>query len=189
MTILRGGVDLLSRLFSRLITWLVVLAGLLLLFICFSICYSIFTRSLGLPSPVWILQFNEYALLWITFLGTAWALDRGKHVSVDLLTVRMGERTKTYFNLAHGIMGIAVCTVLLWYGSVTTWGHFQNGITDVKAVDVPKYLILIVIPIGFLTLSFQFLKQFFSTWKELRKKPTLENLENEKSLLTDQDAE
>lgn len=164
---------MLNRIFSRLLAGLAVLAGLLLLFICFSICYSIFTRSLGLPSPVWILQFNEYALLWITFLGTAWALARGKHVSVDLLTGRMGERTKAYFSLAHGMMGIAVCVVLLWYGSVTTWGQFQNGITDVKAVDVPKYLILMVIPIGFFILSFQFARQFFSTLKELRKKPTL----------------
>lgn len=164
---------MLSRLFSKFIAWLAALAGLLLLFICFSICYSIFTRSLDLPSPVWILQFNEYALLWITFLGTAWALSRGKHVSVDLLTGRMGERTKKYFNLAHGVIGFAVCIVLIWYGSMTTWGHFQNGIIDVKAVDVPKYLILMVIPIGFLILCLQFFKQFFSTLKELRKKPSV----------------
>jgi len=170
---MKGGVDLLSRTFNRLLAGLAVLAGLLLLFICFSICYSIFTRSLGLPSPVWILQFNEYALLWITFLGTAWVLARGKHVSVDLLTGRMGERTKAYFSLAHGILGIVVCGVLLWYGSVTTWGQFQNGITDVKAVDVPKYLILVVIPFGFFILSLQFVNQFFLKLKELRKRPNL----------------
>ena len=164
---------MLDRIFHKIISGFAALAGLLLLFICFSICYSIFTRSTGLPSPVWILQYNEYALLWITFLGTAWALARGKHVSVDLLTGRMGQRTRKYFNLAHGMMGFAVCIVLLWYGTVTTWGHFQNGIIDVKAVDVPKYLILMVIPIGFLTLCFQFLRQFFSVLKDLRKKPNL----------------
>ena len=157
-----------SRILDKLVNGLAVLAGLLLLFICFSICYSILTRSLGLPSPAWILQFNEYALLWITFLGTAWVLVRGKHVSVDLLTGRMGERTGKYFSLVHGILGTAVCLVLLWYGSSTTWGQFQNGIIDVKAVDVPKYLILMIIPIGFFVLSLQFLRQIFTALRTLR---------------------
>lgn len=162
---------MLGRILDKLFNWMAVLAGLLLLFICFSICYSILTRSLSLSSPVWILQFNEYSLLWITFLGTAWTLVRGRHVSVDLLTGRLGERTGIYFRLFHGILGTVVCVVLLWYGSATTWGHFQNGITDVKAVDVPKYLILVVIPIGFFLLTLQFVRQFFSTVKELRGEP------------------
>jgi hypothetical protein len=51
-----------------------VLGGLLLLFITFSIAYSIVTRKLDLPTPVWVVQFDEYALLWVLFLATAWIL-------------------------------------------------------------------------------------------------------------------
>jgi hypothetical protein len=41
-------------------------------------------------------------------------------------------------------------------------------VTDVQAVDVPKYLILVVIPLGFLVLVLQFVRQFFSTLRKIR---------------------
>jgi TRAP-type C4-dicarboxylate transport system permease small subunit len=36
---------------------------------------------------------------------------------------------------------------------------FQRGIMDVGAVDVPKYLVLLVIPLGFFLLTLQFLRK------------------------------
>ena len=81
---------MLSRFLDRILTGMAVLAGLLLLFITFSISYGIFTRALGFQSPVWTIQFNEYSLLWMTFLGSAWVLNRRKHVAVDVITSHSG---------------------------------------------------------------------------------------------------
>jgi TRAP-type C4-dicarboxylate transport system permease small subunit len=133
-----------------------VLAGLLLLFITFSISYSIFTRAAGLRSPVWTVQYNEYSLLWMTFLGSAWVLSRRKHVAVDVVTGLLRSRAKRVSEIVHSLMGIGVCGVLCWNSALMTLNLFQRGVTDVQAVDVPKYLILAVIPIGFLTLTLQF---------------------------------
>lgn len=47
----------------------------------------------------------------------------------------------------------------------------QRGIIDVQAVDVPKYLILMIIPIGFFFLVIQFVRQFFNTLKQLGSRP------------------
>lgn len=165
----KGGIDLLNKIMDKLLTVLAMAAGLLLLFVTFSISYAIFTRAVKLPSPIWIIQFNEYSLLWITFLGTTWVLARNKHVSVDLLTSRLEDRTKMYFSLVHSVMGTAVCAVFVWYGSSVVWGQLQRGVTDVQAVDVPKHLILLVIPLGFFVLSVQFVRQFFIVLKEVRK--------------------
>lgn len=145
-------------------------AGVLLLFVTFSISYSIFSRAVGFSSPVWIVQFNEYALLWITFLGTTWVLARDKHVSIDLLTGRFSQRRKTWFELFHGILGTVVCLVFIWYGFWTTFGQYKRGILDVQAVDIPKYLILMIIPIGFLLLAIQFIRQIYNTCVDLKKK-------------------
>ncbi len=57
-------------------------------------------------------------------------------------------------------MGIGVCEVF-WYGAAVTWDHFQRGVTEVQAVDVPKFLILMIIPFGFLTLGVQFARNLF----------------------------
>ncbi len=165
----REGGLFLNKFIDNLLAFMAFIAGCLLLFVTFSISYSIFSRAVGLASPVWIVQFNEYALLWITFLGTAWVLARDKHVSIDLLTRRFSQRKKSCFRLFHGILGTIVCLVFLWYGFWTTLGQFQRGVIDVQAVDVPKYLILIIIPLGFLFLVIQFMRQFFNTLKRFGK--------------------
>jgi C4-dicarboxylate transporter DctQ subunit len=149
---------LLTRILNEVIAGMAVLAGLLLLFITFSISYSIFTRALGFQSPVWTVQFNEYSLLWMTFLGTAWVLSRRKHVSMDVVTGRLKPRARRIAESVHSLMGIGLCGILCWFSSLMTLNLFQRGVTDVQAVDVPKYLVVIVIPVGFLFLTFQFLR-------------------------------
>lgn len=157
-----------DKVMDKVLTTLAVLAGLLLLFITFSISYNIFARFLGFSGMISVVQFTEYSLLWLTLLGAAWALKRDRHVSVDLLTGRLGPRTRAYFELAQSIMGVAVCGALCWYGTVVTWGQYQRGVTDIQVVDVPKYLVLVVIPIGFLFLCIQFLRKFFEGLKEIK---------------------
>lgn len=149
------------------LNWMAALAAILLIFIVFSISYSILSRTIGLPSPVWVVQFNEYALLWITFLGTGWVLARDKHVSIDLLTGRFSQKNKSYFQLFHGFLGTVICLILFWYGFWTTFGQFKRNVVDVQAIDVPKFLILMVIPIGFFFLAIQFARQFWTVLKTL----------------------
>jgi TRAP-type C4-dicarboxylate transport system permease small subunit len=154
----RGGRLLLGKLLDRILTGMAALAGLFLLFIAFSISYSIFTRALNLPSPVWTVQFNEYSLLWMTFLGSAWVLSRRKHVAVDVFTSHLGPERRRIAEVVHSLLGMAVCAVLCWQSSLMTLNLFERGVTDVQAVDMPKSLILVVIPAGFLVLTAQFLR-------------------------------
>ena len=159
---------MLGKIMDRILNLLAVIAGLLVLFIAFSVGYSILARFLGYQAPVWVVQFSEYALLWITFLAAAWVLKRGKHVSIDILTSRMGRRRKTSFDVVHSILGMLVCALLCFYGLSVTWGHFKTGVTDVQAVDVPKGLILVVIPLGFFLLLVQFLRNLLMDRPALR---------------------
>lgn len=149
---------MLSRILDWVLTGMAVLAGLLLLFITFSISYGISTRALGFQSPVWTVQFNEYSLLWITFLGSAWVLSRRKHVSIDVITGKLKPRARRITQIIHSLMGIGVCGVLCWYSSLMDLSIFRRGVIDVQAVDMPKSLILFVIPFGFLLLAIQFLR-------------------------------
>ncbi|MDD5205153.1 MAG: TRAP transporter small permease [Desulfobacterales bacterium] len=160
---------MLSRILERINNAMAVLAGLILLFITFSISYSITTRALGIQSPVWTVQFNEYSLLWMTFLGSAWVLSRRKHVAMDVITGQLKPRTRRIADIIHGFMGIFVCGVLFWYSAMITLNLFQRGVTDVQAVDIPKHLIIIVIPFGFLLLILQFLRNLVAAFKETAK--------------------
>ena len=146
------------RIFDWIIKVSAVIAGLILLFITFSIGYTITTRTLGFQSPVWTVQFNEYSLLWMTFLGTAWVLSRRKHVAIDIVTGRLSPGGQKVMEIIHSIMGAGLCAVLCYYGTVIVLNMYSRGVTDVQAVDVPKYAVLVVIPFGFFCLMIQFIR-------------------------------
>ncbi|PKN66912.1 MAG: hypothetical protein CVU57_04945 [Deltaproteobacteria bacterium HGW-Deltaproteobacteria-15] len=148
------------KLLDRVCTGLAVIAAGLFLFCTFSICYSILTRSMRIMGPIWVVQFNEYAMLWITFLGTAYLLMRNKHASIQIVVGRLGEEGKRLFGLAHNLVGLVLCLGLSYFCFSSTWEHFVRNVIDVQSVDVPKGYILLVIPFGFLLLSLQFLRRF-----------------------------
>lgn len=140
-------------------TILAVIAGLLLLFITISISLSIGLRIFDLQVPLWTVQFNEYALLWVTFLSGAWLLRKGRHVSLDILTTRLKARNLARLSSLHGVMGFLTTGFLGLVSGKVAWSQFQRGIMDVRAVDVPKYLLLSVVCIGFLLMALEFLSQ------------------------------
>ncbi|UCD82835.1 MAG: TRAP transporter small permease [Desulfobacterales bacterium] len=158
----------LDRMLNRVETVLAVLAGVLLLFITFSICASIALRALNLQVPLWSVQFNEYSLLWMTFLGGAWLLRRKRHVSLDILTRRLNASNLRILNSLHAALGLLVCGCLTWICGVVVWDHFQRGVIDVRAVDVPKHWILAVVFFGFFILTLEFMCEMLREVRQVR---------------------
>ena len=149
---------MLGRAFDAVVTSCAVLAAGLLGFVTFSISYAILARALGWDTPIWTVQFNEYSLLWMTLLGSAWVLRRGGHVNVDLLTRRLSPGGQRVASRAHQILGVCVCGILAVFTGAMVWDHHQRGVVDVQAIDVPKAAVLFVIPFGFALLAAQFLR-------------------------------
>jgi TRAP-type C4-dicarboxylate transport system permease small subunit len=156
----------LDKLLDGVNSVLAFLAGLLLIFVTVSICVSIMLRALDMQSPLWSVQFNEYSLLWITFLGAPWLLRRGGHVSLDIITRRLSERGAMIMRRVHALLGLGVCGVLSWITIRVTWDHYLRQVMDVRAVDVPKHLILAVVAVGFVLLTLEFLRKLFMAGQE-----------------------
>ncbi len=155
---LLGLMGILGRGFDALVTACAVAAAGLLGFVTFSISYAILARAVGWEMPIWTVQFNEYALLWTTFLGAAWVLRRGGHVNIDLLVRRLSPKGQRFASGLHRFLGAGVCGVLALFTGTMVWDHYRRGVVDVQAVDVPKALVLVVIPLGFALLAAQFLR-------------------------------
>jgi TRAP-type C4-dicarboxylate transport system permease small subunit len=150
-----------TNVLDRLNDFLAVVVAIILVLMTLTIGYAIFARAVHLPGPVWIVQFNEYAMLWATFLGAAWLLSKKRHVSIELIVSRLSRGTQKVFHLLHSLLGMSLCAILGWYGALTTLENFQRGVINVQAVDVPMGYVLLVIPFGFLLLLLQFVHDFF----------------------------
>jgi TRAP-type C4-dicarboxylate transport system permease small subunit len=118
---------------------------------------------------VWIIQFNEYAMLFATFLGASWLLSKRRHVSIELVVSHFGNRTRRILGLIHSLLGVALCATLCWYGALTTLENFQRNVIHVQAVDVPMAYVLFAIPLGFFLLVLQFSRDFVEGIMAIRK--------------------
>ncbi len=135
-------------------------AGILLLLVALFVSYSVTLRYMHYKPPIWILQFTEYALLWITFLGAAWLLRMDGHVRIDTFVMLMGRRLRRVVETVVDLLGSLVCIVILWFGVEKTLDLFRRSVMDVKGISLPEYPLFLIIPVGALLLLLQFGRKF-----------------------------
>jgi len=142
--------------FDRTSNFLAFLAGVLLYFVLFGVLLTITLRLFG-SSLVWMFESTEFALLWITFLGTAWVLKIGGHVKMELLLTRVNPRPRALLNTITSVIAAIICLVVAWYGATVSWEYYQIGYrtyTEWRPFVAP---VLVIIPVGFFFLFIQFL--------------------------------
>ena len=65
-------------------------------------------------------------------------------------------------------MGVGVCLVIFYYSCVVVYESFHRGVIDIQSVDVPQWIILIILPITFFMLTIQFIINLVGKIKETR---------------------
>lgn len=148
-----------GRILDVIIVSFSFIAGLLLAFILLSVCLEVIMRYLFNRPLQWVIELTEYALLYITFLGTAWLLRSEGHISVDVFTALFSERTQSGLRIFSSLIGIIVSFALVWYGVVVFWDHYEGGIYNLTLLEFPKAPLLAIIPIGSLVLLLQFIRR------------------------------
>ena len=152
------------RVFDRLVDVMAALAGVILVFITAAVCYTIGMRFLFTKTTIWIIPMTEYALLWIVFLATTWLLREGGHITTDIIYVRLRKEAKHSLDGIMCIIGGLACGTLVVLGVIHLCDCIAGGVTDVRAVTVPKSAVFIIIPVGSFLLAVQF---FRMAWGKL----------------------
>ena len=156
-------------LFDRLIDLMAALAGVVLVFICGTVCYTIGMRFLFTKTTIWIMPMAEYALLWIVFLATTWLLREKGHITTDLVYTHLNDKNKRSLDCTMYVIGGLTCAAMLFLGVLHVYQCIAGRVTDVRAVTVPKAAVFIIIPIGSLLLTLQFLRMAWSKFVDIRK--------------------
>jgi len=154
--------------FDFIIEGLSYLAGIIILAITFAVTISALVRYLGFRAPIWTLQYTEYGLLWFTFLGAAWLLREEGHIRIDTVISRLYAPARRKVEIINDILGFIVSVAIFWFGTLHTIDLYQRGIMEVKGVIVPKFPFFLIIPLGGLTLSIQFVRNLL---KKIRSQP------------------
>ncbi|MCU9839400.1 TRAP transporter small permease [Ruegeria sp. WL0004] len=151
------------RLIDRICDLLAILAGIYLVGIMFGIVISALARTLNL-SGSWsshIFTFTEFGLLYIVMAASPWLVRHRGHVFIELLSAALPLRMQQPYSRVISALCVVICLVLVWY----TWGAtaraWKFGDAEMRSLDMPKYLLLGAMPIGFGLMAAQFLRFVF----------------------------
>src|SRR4030042_4150890 len=87
------------------------LAGVILLFVNFSIFVDVALRYFFRRPSIWITEVSTFLFLYMIFLSTSYALQQEMHVKVTFLLIGFSDRVKRVFHLITSIFAMIFCLV------------------------------------------------------------------------------
>jgi C4-dicarboxylate transporter DctQ subunit len=156
--------------FDWIIDIMAFVAGILLVATVLIVCIEICMRYFIQKPQVWTVEVCEYILFGIAFLGAPWLLKLGGHISVDVVTERLGSKGQGRLRLLSMVAGVLTSAIICWFSLATAWDCYKCGVLVTKILTIPKHYFLILIFLGYFFLLVEFARQFFQQLKELREK-------------------
>jgi TRAP-type mannitol/chloroaromatic compound transport system permease small subunit len=96
------------------------------------------------------LEGQWYMFAAMVLFGAAWTLKVNEHVRVDLVYGMVSDRARMYIDLVGGVLFLMpMCIVLMYF----TWpwfvGAWLSGEVSTNAGGLPRWPVLLVLPVGF----------------------------------------
>ena len=149
-----------TAIYDRVLRAFAVIAGLLLVFSMLLVTFDVIGRYFFAAPIPWAFEITEYILLYIPFLGMAWLVRRAEgHVRIDVVLQAFGSRSQARLNFWTALLVAATCFAVAYYGIISTWGHFERGVMTNKVYQIPKFLLIMVIPAGFALTAIEFIRK------------------------------
>lgn len=126
---------------TNLVRWMIRgeqgIAALLLFIILSTMALQVFARYVfGAPFS-WSEEVARLSLIWLTFISAAFVMAQGRHIAVDMISSRLGDRGKFLIECFSYIVVAAACLLLLIGGAKFIW---YVGKVGSPALGVPKSL-------------------------------------------------
>lgn len=149
----------LRRAFSLLNLFCAGLGAALLFMVAAIICCEVVIRWFGGSSQLWVIEVSEYALLFITFLGAPYLLEKKLHVVMDLVYDSLSNRWRRIFQLMNATIGFMICAVLTVVGASVVIEQYELGVRLVTVMRPQSWWITAALPVGMALMAVQFLDQ------------------------------
>ena len=165
------GFQRVNKIMDRLEDIFAAFAALLIISAMFAVSLDVITRFFFNMPLVGISEVTEFALLFIPMMGAAWLLRMDGHVIIDCVTNYLSPKHLSFVSGMTSTVGTIVCAVVSCLGGWVTWDNFQRGVETSGVVIIPRWIELIVVPVGFLFLGVESLRKtfyFFGKWRKLR---------------------
>lgn len=128
---------------DRIIKWVNVVIVLAMVFLVACIALQISNRFLfKIPMP-WTEEFAKYFFVWLAMFGSAKALRKKSHISVDVLEVLLKGRAATMCALVTDAVCLIFAAALLYVSIPWTWKNFGVATESVPALSMGLFCLCI----------------------------------------------
>jgi len=158
----------LDRIFDGTVSIFAALSGVVLVFAMLLINADVIMRYFIKKPIAWSVEISGYALVWLTFLGTAWVLRKDGHVKMDMVIKRLKPRGQAMLNSIISTVIAIACAIALWYSLKSVIELLQAHYYTPTALELPLGIVAIIIPAGFMMLIIQSIKNIQRNWKRWR---------------------
>jgi len=151
---------------ANCVRWMVrgeqAIAALLLFLILATMAAQVFARYVFGAPFTWSEEVARLSLIWLTFISAAFVMAQGRHISVDMISSRVGERGKFLVECLSHVVVAAACLLLLIGGTRFIW---YVGAVGSAALGVPKSLWYGAGGAGLLLMAFHSLVNLYQVLK------------------------
>jgi TRAP-type C4-dicarboxylate transport system permease small subunit len=141
-----------------------MLAVAVLVALVASVAYEVVMRYFFNQPTRWVVEFSEYALLWLAFLAGAWVLREDAHVKVEMLVEILPIRTRRIVHVITSLVGMATCALFCWVSLAFIVELYASGEVLFRSIQVKKWTVMSVMVPGLLLLTLQFARR---AWRGL----------------------
>ncbi len=148
--------NIISSIYSKLIIIMSSLANILIAGISLLILAEVISLFfLGKPIR-WAIEVTEYMLVFITFLAATKLLKEDRHIRFELVISKLKGKPLNIFEVLASLIGLVVCATILYASIHTVLDLFGRGIKTETQLEIPRYLLISIIPFSFFLLTIQY---------------------------------
>jgi TRAP-type C4-dicarboxylate transport system permease small subunit len=154
--------------FDKIIDYMLLAAAIIIVFDAVAVSQDVIIRKfIGFTwSPLF--EIITFTLLWMTFLGTTSLMRSLGHVKMDSLTGRLEPRTQALVNFITSCACVLLMALMIYYTVKLDVQDYQSHYTLATIVRPVKWPIESIIPIGFIMLGIQLIRNarnFLNTYR------------------------
>jgi len=127
---------------------------LLMLLICLSVLWGVFTRYVLGGQASWSEELARFLLIWIGILGAAWAAGRRMHLAITILPEYLQERQRKYLLWVIDLLVLIFAASVLLIGGARLVYLTQILGQSSPAMGIPMAAVYVVAPLSGLVIVY-----------------------------------
>ena len=105
---------------------------------------------------LWSLEATTYSFAALVVIGMSYGIRTKSHIAVDMLTKKLPKKIRN----AVTLFAVVICLIytgLMFFGAYDLVSRLFDLGNLARDIAVPKWLLTLTLPIGFLLLAFRFI--------------------------------